>query len=93
MIEQVEIGTLRFEDYQQLLLAMKASYEGWQGGYWSPDAIRNLITRFPEGQIVIKAGGVVVGCALSIIVDYKKFGDVHTYRQITGNYTFNPKLR
>lgn len=38
---------------------------------------------------MIKAGGVVVGCALSIIVDYKKFGDEHTYKQITGNYTFN----
>lgn len=93
MIEQVEIGTLHFEDYQQLLLAMKASYQGWQGGYWSPEAIKNLITRFPEGQIVIKAGGVVVGCALSIIVDYKKFGDEHTYKQITGNYTFNTHNR
>lgn len=89
MIEQVEIGTLRFEDYQELLVAMKASYQGWQGGYWSEVAIKNLITRFPEGQIVIRMGGVVVGCALSIIVDYKKFGDEHTYQQITGNYTFN----
>ncbi len=89
MIEQVEIGALHFEDYQELLVAMKASYAGWQGGFWSSAAIENLITRFPEGQIVIKAGGVVVGCALSIIVDYKKFGDNHTYKQITGNYTFN----
>jgi hypothetical protein len=38
---------------------------------------------------VIKANNEVVGCALSIIVDYKKFGDNHTYKQITGNYTFN----
>ncbi|MXV15349.1 carbon-nitrogen hydrolase family protein [Hufsiella ginkgonis] len=94
MIEQVNIGPLHFEDYQELLDAMKASYQGWQGGYWSPSAIENLINRFPEGQIVIKAGGVVVGCALSIIVDYKKFTDEHTYKQITGNYTFrthNPK--
>ncbi len=89
MIEQVEIGSLHLEDYQQLLQAMKASYPGWQGGFWSSDAIQNLITKFPDGQIVIKAGGVVVGCALSIIVDYKKFGDGHTYKQITGNYTFS----
>lgn len=33
--------------------------------------------------------GIVVGCALSIMVDYDKFGDKHTYRQITANYTFN----
>jgi hypothetical protein len=44
----VEIGPLHFEDYQQLLLAVKASYQGWQGGYWSSEAIQNLITRFPE---------------------------------------------
>lgn len=50
--------------------------------------IEKLINRFPEGQIVIKADGVVVGCALSIIVKYDKFGDQHTYQQITGNYTF-----
>jgi predicted amidohydrolase/GNAT superfamily N-acetyltransferase len=89
MIEQVEIGPLRFEDYQELLTAMKASYQGWQGSYWSLNAIENLITRFPEGQIVIKINNIVVGCALSIIVDYKKYGDNHTYRQITGNYTFS----
>src|SRR5690606_17001851 len=88
-IEQIDIGGLRFEDYRQLLEAMKASYTGWQGGYWSPGAIERLIEKFPEGQIVIKADGVVVGCGLSIIVDYKRFGDNHTYRQITGNYTFN----
>lgn len=88
MIEQVEIGSLHTEDYQQLLAAMKASYPGWQGGFWSLKAIDNLITKFPEGQIVIKMGGVVVGCALSLIVDYDKFGDNHSYKQITGNYTF-----
>lgn len=88
-IEQIEISTLRCEDYQELLEAMKASYAGWQGNYWSIGAIERLIEKFSEGQIVIKADGVVVGCALSIIVDYKRFGDNHTYKQITGNYTFN----
>jgi len=93
MIEQVEIGALHFEDYKELLAAMRAAYQGWQGGFWSPDAIQSLIDKFPEGQIVIKSGGVVVGCALSLIVDYKKFGDVHTYKEITGNYTFNTHTR
>src|ERR1043165_372213 len=89
MIEQVEIGPLHIEDYRQLLAAMKASYPDWHEDNWTADAIAQLIRRFPEGQIVIKVGGVVVGCALSIVVDYRKFGDNHTYQQITGNYTFN----
>lgn len=88
-VKHVEIDTLQLHDYEQLLEAMKASYPAWQGSYWSMKSIENLIKRFPEGQVVIKADGVVVGCALSIIVDYKKFGDSHTYKDITGNYTFN----
>lgn len=85
----VEIEKLKFDDYKGLLTAMKAAYPNWPGNYWSPESIDKLIRKFPEGQIVIKADGVVVGCALSIIVDYNKFGDKHTYRQITGNYSFN----
>ena len=88
-MKQVEIGSLKYEDFQQLLTAMKAAYPRWSGNYWRQDTIQKLINKFPEGQIVIKVDGVVVGCALSIIVDYKKFSDEHTYAQITGNYTFN----
>lgn len=68
---------------------MKAAYPGWQGGFWSLAAITSLITNFPEGQLVVKVNGKVVGPALSIIVEYKNFGDEHTYQHITGNYTFN----
>lgn len=87
-MKQIDIGNLAFEDYQQLLIAMKAAYPHWQGSYWSSDSIKKLIQKFPEGQLVVKVDGVVVGCALSIIIDYDKFGDKHTYKAITGNYTF-----
>lgn len=85
----VVIENLEFEDYKELLSAMKAAYPNWPGNYWSAESISKLIRKFPDGQIVIKADGIVVGCALSLIVDYTKFGDNHTYKQITGNYTFN----
>lgn len=88
-MKKVEINNLAFEDYKQLLTAMKAAYLQWPGSYWSVENIHKLINKFPQGQIVIKADDVVVGCALSMIVDYKRFGDTHTYKQITGNYTFN----
>ena len=88
-MKQIEIGTLKYEDFQQLLTAMKAAYPLWRGNYWREETIRKLINKFPEGQIVIKVDDIVVGCALSIIVNYSKFGDEHTYAQITGNYTFN----
>lgn len=88
-MKRVEINNLEFEDYKQLLSAMKAAYPNWPGNYWSMESIHKLINKFPQGQIVIKADDVVVGCALSLIVDYNKYGDKHNYKQITGNYTFN----
>ena len=45
--------------------------------------------KFPDGQVVVKVNGEVVGCALSLIVNYDRFDDEHTYKQINGNYTFN----
>jgi len=89
MIKQIEIGNLVLEDYQELLSVMKAAYPLWQGSYWSEGAIERIINQFPQGQIVLKADGKVVGCALSIIIDYALFGDVHTYKEITGNYRFD----
>ena len=89
MIKHIGLGLLKSADYQELLAAMKTSYTNWQGSYWTIETISKLINKFPEGQIVIKADDVVVGYALSLIVDYDKYGDNHTYRQITGNYTFS----
>lgn len=88
-IENVELSYLSFDDYQGIKEAMIASYTGVADPSWNPVEIKKLIDKFPEGQVVIKADGEVAGCALSIVVDYAKFGDKHTYKQITGNYTFN----
>jgi predicted amidohydrolase len=48
-----------------------------------------LIKKFPEGQVVLKINGELAGCALSIIVDYEKFNEDHTYKDITGTYSFD----
>ena len=89
MIHNIEIEKLKFFHYKQLIDVMKSAYHNWQGSLWSQKAIETLIQKFPEGQLVVIADNNVIGCALSIIVDYEIFGDTHTYQQITGNYTFN----
>lgn len=38
---------------------------------------------------MIKINNQLAGCALSIIVDYDKFDEHHTYKELTGNYTFD----
>jgi predicted amidohydrolase/GNAT superfamily N-acetyltransferase len=68
---------------------MIESYTNLPNTYWKSSQIKKLINIFPEGQVVIKVNDQIAGCALSIIVDYHKFNDFHTYQEITGDYTFN----
>ena len=80
-------------DYEDLKNSMIESYKGWET-YWKEWQIEKLHTLFPDGQLAITVDNKVVGCSLSIIVDYSQFGDDHTYKDITGNYKFtthNPK--
>ncbi|MCB9232046.1 MAG: GNAT family N-acetyltransferase [Bacteroidia bacterium] len=87
-IENIELTYLSLTDYTELKEAMIESYTNMPDSYWKEHHIEALISRFPEGQVVIKVNNHIAGCALSIIVDYAKFGDGHTYKEITGNYTF-----
>lgn len=86
---KIELTHLQFEDYIQLKEVMIKAYPKLDNPYWSEEAIKRMLEVFPEGQLCVKVNNQVAGAALSIIVDYEKFGDQHTYEQITGNYTFN----
>ena len=88
-IENIELTYLSLSDYQELKEAMIKSYPMMPDSYWKESQIKSLIDKFSEGQVVIKANNQIAGVALSIIVDYGKFGDKHTYKEITGNFTFN----
>lgn len=88
-IESIDLEFLRIEDYEELKEVMISSYHTMPESYWKERHVASLINKFPEGQIVIKINGKIAGCALSIIVDYSKYEYKHTYREITGNYTFN----
>jgi predicted amidohydrolase/GNAT superfamily N-acetyltransferase len=85
---QVEVKLLKNSHYDDLKESMLNAYPDW-GAFWSEKAIEKLISIFPEGQICVLVDNKVVGTALSIIVDYARFGDDHNYLQITGNYTFS----
>ncbi|MGJ8592803.1 MAG: GNAT family N-acetyltransferase [Aquaticitalea sp.] len=87
-IENIELKYLDLEDYQELQEAMRAAYTTMPDSIWGEKQIKVLIDKFPEGQVVIKINGQIAGCALSIIVDYNTFDHNHTYKDITGNYTF-----
>lgn len=88
-IQNVELKLLTFKDYSELKEVMINSYHTMPESYWEKSEIRNLLKAFPEGQVIITVNGQIAGCALSIIVDQKKFEGRHTYKQVTGNYTFS----
>jgi predicted amidohydrolase/ribosomal protein S18 acetylase RimI-like enzyme len=88
-IKKIELRQLEMSDFQNLSHSMKEAYENWTGGWWAEGQIQTLIDIFPQGQLVIVADDEIAGCALSLIVDYDKFGDNHSYPEITGDYTFS----
>lgn len=88
-IESIEIRYLKISDYQELRSSMQEAYPNWPGAFWKESHLQKLLEVFPEGQIAVAVNGVVVGSALSLIIKYDHFGDEHSFREITGNYTFN----
>ncbi len=81
---KLHLRHLQISDYQNLKNIMDQVYSGF-GGAWPEKKFRSQLKIFPEGQICIENHGVVVAAAFSVIVDYHKFGDRHTYEEITGN--------
>lgn len=87
-INKVEVRNLQMDDYAQLAQSFTRVYAD-KDVFWTREQIKTLITIFPEGQIVIVVDDKIVGCALSIIVDYDMVKGDHTYAKVTGNETFN----
>ena len=87
-INSVAMRNLQMEDYEQLAKSFKRIYAD-HDVFWTRAQIKKLIDIFPEGQVVIIVDDKIVGCALSIIVDYNMVKGDHTYAKVTGNETFN----
>lgn len=86
--QKIELRNLKLEDYKDLVEAMNEAYKKINAEPWTKAHIKKLLDIFPEGQLCIEINGRVVGVALSIIVDYAKYGDKHNYKQITDSYRF-----
>lgn len=85
---KIVLRNFTIEDYEDMKEAMTEAYMGMAGQSWTKNQIRKLLSKFPEGQLCVVVNGKVVGCAFSMIVDYKRFGDNHTYLQIVDEYKF-----
>ncbi len=81
---KLNLRNLELSDYVYLKEVMDIVYPG-MGGAWPEKKFRAQLSTFPEGQICIEDHGKVIAAAFSLIVDYDKFGDHHTYDEITGD--------
>ncbi|MCV2884502.1 GNAT family N-acetyltransferase [Aestuariibacter sp. AA17] len=81
------LRNLQKADYPDVKRIMDIVYSKL-GGAFSQKEFLAMLKVFPEGQICIEDNGKVVAAALSVVLDYKKFGDDHTYDEITGDAYF-----
>jgi len=82
--QNVHLRHLQISDYPEVREIMTKVYGNVKDPYWEKMDIKRLLEIFPEGQLCIEVDGKMVAAALAIIVNYKKFGDNHTYNKITG---------
>lgn len=78
---------LQIADYPSIKKLMDLVYRK-AGGAWTNEQFASQLSRFPEGQFCLEDRGEIVAAVLSLIVDYKKYGDQHTHAEITGDGYF-----
>lgn len=74
----LSLRNLTLGDYGQLKVLMDRIYDDI-GGSWPRDTIRELVERFPDGQICIEDKGELVAVALTVSVQHDRFSNPHTY--------------
>ena len=80
---KLTLRQLHIDDYEAVKEIMDLVYSNLGGSF------RAILNKFPEGQICIEDKGKIIAGALSVIVDYSKHGDKHSYEDITNKGTFS----
>ncbi|GKW48896.1 bifunctional GNAT family N-acetyltransferase/carbon-nitrogen hydrolase family protein [Halomonas sp. NCCP-2165] len=80
----LNLRNLTVEDYPQLKTLMDKVYDDI-GGAWPKLTIDRLVQEFPDGQLVIEDDEVIVGVALTALVDYDTFSNPHRYDDLIGS--------
>ena len=84
--EALRVRTLRQADFAALRALRKASRPGVTP--WTLQQVESQHHAFPEGQLVAEAGGVLVGAASTLVVQWDDEMVRHTWREVTGDGQF-----
>jgi len=86
--DKVELKYLKRDQYTELRELMLTCYPKVEDPAWEKKHVDTLVNRFPKGQIVVMVDGKIAAAALSILIDYDRFDEKHTYIEMTANDTF-----
>ncbi len=84
---KLDIRNLKLSDYDDVSKIMQLVYAN-MGGAWTRKEFKKLLSIFPQGQICIEDNGVVVACALALVIDYSDLEKDHSYNDIVSGGTF-----
>ncbi|WP_207061880.1 bifunctional GNAT family N-acetyltransferase/carbon-nitrogen hydrolase family protein [Motiliproteus sp. SC1-56] len=79
----LNLRNLHEDDYPAIKRLMDRVYDDI-GGAWPEATLAKLVADFEEGQICIEDGEEIVGLALTVRVDYRRFSNPHTYDDLIG---------
>ncbi|MBY4677020.1 carbon-nitrogen hydrolase family protein [Marinobacterium arenosum] len=79
----LNLRNLTEQDYPAIKRLMDRVYDDI-GGAWPEATIAKLAAEFSDGQICIEDGDEIVGMALTVLVDYQRFSNPHTYDDLIG---------
>lgn len=88
MNDTIHIRPLRPCDAPAIKAAMLQAYPIMRT-YWPREQLEQLVQLFPEGQLVLTVNGQLAGAALALLVDHARWAGAHTFRQVTGAFTFS----
>jgi ribosomal protein S18 acetylase RimI-like enzyme len=83
-LHKLNLRNLLLSDYADIKRIMNEVYSN-AGGAWTKEEFKSQLKNFPEGQICIEDNGKLVAAAFTVIINYAKYGDNHTYKEITGD--------
>lgn len=79
---KIVIRPIQKEDIDDVVRVANLAF-GIPGVAYKKEHYENHIAVFPEGQLVVLYDGEYVGSCSSVILDYDKYGDDHTFEDVS----------
>ena len=79
--KELIVRSLRAEDYDRIASIQSRCFPGMRP--WSREQFASHLAHFPEGQIGIEYGGVLVASSSSLRLDFGMYDGMHTWAAIT----------